>query len=334
MYLSTLPFLPAQSRIALLFQTEVSKFSICKKGKVAYWPAIQQVVDAGNNDVNCIAYSPDGKQIVSGSSDNTIRIWDAETGILVSGPFEGHTDWIHSVAYSPDGKKIVSGSSDKTIRIWDSETGILVSGPFEGHTGTVWSVGYSPDGKKIVSGSSDNTIRVWDAETGILVPGLFEGHTDWIQSVAYSPDGKKIVSGSEDNTIRVWDAETGILVSGPFEGHTDWIKSVAYSPDGKKIVSSSEDNTIRVWDAEGNSSVASQPSILSFLPGTIPIYSDKITFNIQSGWILGPNKELLLWIPPWHRDGLYMPKNSLVIAPHVTMLDYSKFVHGTGWYNH
>jgi WD40 repeat protein len=108
MYLSTLPFLPIESKIAMLFQAEIAKFCICEKGKVEYWPAIQQVVDAGNSYVNCVAYSPDGKKIVSGSSDNKIRVWDAETGILVSGPFEGHTDTVWSVAYSPDGKKIVS----------------------------------------------------------------------------------------------------------------------------------------------------------------------------------------------------------------------------------
>jgi WD40 repeat protein len=86
--------------------------------------------------VNSVAYSPDGRHIISGSFDKTIRIWDAETGAAVGKPLEGHTDWVNSVAYSPDGRHIISGSYDKTIRIWDAETGAAVGKPLEGHTGT------------------------------------------------------------------------------------------------------------------------------------------------------------------------------------------------------
>jgi WD40 repeat protein len=82
-----------------------------------------------------VAYSPDGRHIVSGSYDRTIRIWDAETGAAVGNPLEGHTLSVSSVAYSPDGRHIISGSGsdDKTIRIWDAETGDAVGKPLEGH---------------------------------------------------------------------------------------------------------------------------------------------------------------------------------------------------------
>jgi WD40 repeat protein len=80
-----------------------------------------------------VAFSPDGKHIVSGSSDKTIRLWDAETGEMLQPPLEGHEDWVLAVAFSPDGKHIVSGSSDKTIRLWDAGTGEMLQPPFEGH---------------------------------------------------------------------------------------------------------------------------------------------------------------------------------------------------------
>ncbi len=80
---------------------------------VGIWKTISTVL--------AVAFSPDGKQIVSGSYDKTIRIWDATTGETVAGPLEGHTEGVHSVAYSPDGKHIVSGSYDKTIRIWNTK---------------------------------------------------------------------------------------------------------------------------------------------------------------------------------------------------------------------
>ncbi|KIM24750.1 hypothetical protein M408DRAFT_317021, partial [Serendipita vermifera MAFF 305830] len=147
-----------------------------------------------------------GKRIVSGSWDKTIRVWDAETGQTILGPLQGHRDEVKSVSFSPDGKRIVSGSKDQTIRVWDAVTGQTVLDPLQGHSHWVLSVSFSPDGKRIVSGSWDKTIRVWDAETGQPVLGPLEGHSLWVNSVLFSSDGKQIVSSSCDKTIRVWDA--------------------------------------------------------------------------------------------------------------------------------
>ena len=110
-----------------------------------------------------VAYSPDGRHIISGSDNRTIRIWDAETGAAIGSPLEGHAGSVQSVAYSPNGCHIISGTSNCAIRIWDAETGDAVSNPLEGHAGSVVSVVYSPDGQHIVSGSYDGTTRVWDS---------------------------------------------------------------------------------------------------------------------------------------------------------------------------
>jgi len=92
-----------------------------------------------------LQYSPDGRWIISGSVDKTIRIWDAETSAAVGKPLEGHSFSVWSVAYSPDGRHIISGSGDKTIRIWDAETGAAIGKPLEGHSWNVSSVAYSPN---------------------------------------------------------------------------------------------------------------------------------------------------------------------------------------------
>ena len=92
-----------------------------------------------------------------------IRIWDAETGIAVGRPLEGHTESVLSVAYSPDGRHIISGSVNNTIRIWDADTGTAVNEPLEGHTESVSPVAYPPDGQHIVSGTRDQTTRVWES---------------------------------------------------------------------------------------------------------------------------------------------------------------------------
>ncbi len=105
------------------------------KGKLLAWPApLDWTYDH--------LYEPFpqwGRQIISGSRDRTIRIWDAETGVVIGEPIMGHTDAVTSIAYSPDGRHIISGSHDKSIRIWDAETGDAVRGPLEGHTWAVQS---------------------------------------------------------------------------------------------------------------------------------------------------------------------------------------------------
>ena len=115
-------------------------------------------------------------------------MWDAETGLAVGKPLEGHTDPVLSVAYSPDGRHIVSVSDDATIRMWDAETGLAVGKPLEGHTDYVQSVACSPDGRHIISGSGDHTIRLWDANTRSAVCRPLEGHTNSAQSAADSPN--------------------------------------------------------------------------------------------------------------------------------------------------
>jgi WD40 repeat protein len=136
-----------------------------------------------------VAFSPDGKQVASGSDDSTVRLWDAATGAPLQ-TLEGHSNWVRSVAFSPDGKQVASGSDDSTVRLWDAATGAPLQ-TLEGHSNWVTSVAFSPDGKQVASGSDDNTVRLWDAATGASLQTL-EGHSNWVTSVAFSPDGKQV----------------------------------------------------------------------------------------------------------------------------------------------
>jgi hypothetical protein len=153
-----------------------------------------------------VGFSPDGRRLVSGSWDNTLRLWDAATGKPIGPPLQGHTNSVLSVAFSPDGRRIVSGSVDNTLRLWDAATGKPIGPPLQGHTSWVYSVAFSPDGRRLVSGSWDNTLRLWDAATGKPIGPPLQGHTNYVRSVAFSPDGRRIVSGSTDTTLRLWDA--------------------------------------------------------------------------------------------------------------------------------
>jgi WD40 repeat protein len=195
--------------------------------------------------VSSVAYSPEGKFIVSGSADSTIKIWDLETGREIW-TLPDHDSTVKSVAYSPDGRFVASGSADYTIKIWDVENGQNIK-TLSGHTSVVNSLAYSPDGQFLASGSTDRSVRIWDIESGRALRTLL-GHSLWVNSVAYSPDGRTIASGSRDTTIKLWNTQTGRELR-TLSGHTDEVDALQYSPDGKFIVSGSSDTTIKIWDA-------------------------------------------------------------------------------------
>ncbi|KAF7967840.1 hypothetical protein HWV62_32914 [Athelia sp. TMB] len=249
-YLSCVPFAPRTSAVRQQYESLVTKILGIKSGRDDVWPVLQQLFEGHTSGVKTVAFSPDGRRVASGSRDNTVRVWNTETGALLAGPFKGHTGGVNSIAFSPNGLSIASGSEDKCICVWNGETGALVSGPFEGHTGSVNSVAFSPNGQRIVSGSSDRSVRVWDTQTGAFIAGPFIGHIAEVFSATFSPDGRRIASGSRDGSIQICDAETGALTAGPSKENTSDIASIAFSPDGQRIASGSYDWSVRVWNAE------------------------------------------------------------------------------------
>ncbi|EJC98165.1 WD40 repeat-like protein, partial [Fomitiporia mediterranea MF3/22] len=254
-YISFLLFASRESKFLTNYLKPDLRIVRVEQMGVKQWSPLLKELTGHKDRVTSVAFSPDGTRVTSGSYNKTIRIWDAESGRVIFGPFEGHTGWVQSVAFSPDGARVVSGSNDKTIRIWDVESGQMVSEPMEGHTDTVYSVAFSPDGMHVASGSADNTVMVWDVKSGQAAK-RFEGHDDGVSSVAYSSDGKRIVSGSYDTTIRIWDVESGQTVHGPLIGHSSSVESVAFSRDGTRIASGSFDNTIRIWDAQSGECIS------------------------------------------------------------------------------
>ena len=137
-YLSTLPFAPTCSLVSMQYSSMFSQMLHIKSGQLSHWPSLEMVISHVGSSINSIALSLDGQHIVSGSSDNTVSVWNIMTGELVAGPFSGHSDSVRSVAFSPDGQHIVSGSDDNTICVWNAITGEIVTGPIcSVHSGAV-----------------------------------------------------------------------------------------------------------------------------------------------------------------------------------------------------
>jgi WD40 domain-containing protein len=211
----------------------------------------KEILKGHTNKVRCVAYSPNGNYIVSGSGDNNLILWNGRTGEQIK-ILKGHSAMVQCVAYSPDGNYIVSGSHDNNLILWDGKTGDQIK-ILKDHTDIVRCVAYSPDGNCIVSGSKDNSLILWNGKTGDKIKVL-EGHIDNINwhfhgviCVAYSPDSNYIVSGAYDKNLILWNGKTGEQIK-VLEGHREMVDCVAYSPDGDYIVSGSADAHLILWN--------------------------------------------------------------------------------------
>ena len=233
-------------------------------------------------EVESVIFSPNGRRLASGSSDETIKLWDLASGSLLR-TLHGGAIFPGDLAFSPDGRLLASGSFYKIVELWDPESGRLIR-TLRGHTASVVSVVFSPDGRQLASASLDKTIKLWDPETGNLqwtIRGVdvasvvfspdgrqlvsfggptislwdsatgnlrrrLGGYND-LQSPGFSPDSRLIGFGCRDNTIKLYDPMSGRLLH-TLAGHTDAITSLVFSPDGRQLASSSLDKTVKLWD--------------------------------------------------------------------------------------
>jgi len=274
-----------------------------------------------------VDFSPDGRYILSGSADKTLKLWEIATGREIK-TFAGHASPVVSVAMGGNGGYALSASNDNTVYLWNITSGekeeiwgdhrgdvravtfhpaaqlaaicsgdtlIILSEIFSepvkrifwGHSNLLTAVAVSPDGKLLLSGTTDKTIKLWNVTTGECLR-TFTDHSERVTAIACSPDGQFAASTSYDQTIKLWDLTAGKAIE-TFRGHTGFVMSVAFSPDGRFLISAAADNTLKLWE------ISTGREIRTFKGHTAAVFTVK--FSPNGEYVLSGSKDqtLKLW---------------------------------------
>lgn len=259
-------------------------------------------------ETQAVAFSPDGKALLTGSRASAPRLWNPVTGEPIGEPL-AHPGEIRAVAFSADGRFVATASTDKTARLWEVATGKPIGKPLT-HNHWVQTVAFSPDGKTVLTGSADGTAKLWDAATceprgePLKPPG-------WVHAVAYSPDGRNFVTGGSGNSAQLFDAATGKPI-GTRMDHRGEVWAVAFRHDGRVLVTGSEEGA-RFWDAG-----TGKPLGLALLnQGTVRAVG--YTADDKLLWTAGADGKVRLWdgiklspvgAPVQHQSAVYAVASS------------------------
>ena len=210
------------------------------------------------NAIEAIAFSPDGKMVVSGHREGTVRLWDAETGRKISAFREHKRSGINDVAFSPDGKMLMSSTNNGTV-LQNFQKGKPLARNMS-YVPFPENLVFSSDGTTLIGSGylgretigKKRFVHKWDAVTGRLLMSTPTAHTDQLMALAVSLDGRTFLTGSWDGTIHQWDTTTGTYLSTFATGHGKGGRTLTFSEDGQTLISTlvrygSEDQLL-FWD--------------------------------------------------------------------------------------
>ncbi len=193
--------------------------------------------------VDVVRSLPDGKTLLTGGHDNTVRLWDIETCREIR--VLKHPAAVRCAVVLPDGRRAVTGCADGYVRLWDLRTGRLDQQLFKHPFGAVLAVAVSADGRFALSGGEGASVHLINAEKGGEIR-QFAGQKSWVWSLAFARDGRSILSGGDDGIVRIGNVNTSDPLV-PFEAHSSFVFGLAVAPDGRHAVSSCIGEMI-LWD--------------------------------------------------------------------------------------
>ncbi len=206
--------------------------------------------------VNAVAFSPDGKQLATGSGEPSrggeIKLWDVATGQLRHDFPKVHSDAVLSLAFSPDGQLLASGAADKMARITEIATGKLIRN-FEGHTHHVLGVSWSADGRTLATAGADGMVKIWDVTTGDKKKNI-EGYDKEVTAVSFVGASTNLVTSSGDNKVRLVRIDGGEVRQ--FPDVADFMESAAVTANGKLVVAGGQDSVLRIWNTDDGAKLA------------------------------------------------------------------------------
>lgn len=200
--------------------------------------------------VSCTQFSPDNRQIVLGSTDVNVLVWDLarEEFVLHLPTRQG----ARSASFSPDGRHVLTSGYDGTAALWDARTGRLIRSLSHDPASLVPWAEFSPDGRYVLT-KAPQTIRIWDSTNGRLRT-QWHAHDQEVNAAHFSPEGSRVVTASKDGTARVWDSASGAPSTPPLP-HRGEVNQASFSPDGARVITASKDHTARLWDARSGAPI-------------------------------------------------------------------------------
>jgi WD40 repeat protein/uncharacterized caspase-like protein len=195
------------------------------------------------NQVEAIDFSPDGKYLVTGGVDTTVKIWKIETGDELRS-FTGHRQLVIGVKWSKNSKQIISVDLDGEAIVWEAASGSIVRRFKVLEQGSVSNIAISKNEQLLATAGTDKTANIWNLADGKLI-STFKNHDQAVEVVAFAPNGGTVASAGKDKVIKIWNPQTGVEIKS-FEAHPEAINALLFSEDGQNIISGDEDGTIQV----------------------------------------------------------------------------------------
>jgi WD40 repeat protein len=259
------------------------------------------------SEIRAVALSPDGKYALSGSSDNTMRLWDLKTFKEVQ-IFKGHTKQVWDVAFVPGGRRVLSASWDATVKLWD--IGNAKDVHTFSHPLDVNGVTVSKDGRLMLTSSDDKHMRLWDL-TSYEEMRKYPGHEDYCYACGFAPDGVHVASGSKDRRAVVYEMKTGTVIK-KFE-QNNAVQHVAFSADSKYLFTCG-DSEVYMWEIATGKKAKTFPGKGSYLINGMSLSADGR--RLLTG---GEDKILRLWDVSTGKEIVsYTESNAVIVTVNIS----------------